>query len=75
MVNYQLAKRRSGNHKTKQIGEISGTGKKPYSQKGTGNARQGLAAFPAVPQEARSFSDRSCAITPTACRRTSASSR
>lgn len=46
MVNYQLAKRRSGNHKTKQIGEISGTGKKPYSQKGTGNARQGSLRSP-----------------------------
>ena len=41
MVNWQLAKRRSGNHKAKQIGDISGTGKKPYAQKGTGNARAG----------------------------------
>lgn len=41
MVNWQLAKRRSGNHKTKTISEISGTGKKPYRQKGTGRARQG----------------------------------
>jgi large subunit ribosomal protein L4 len=41
MVNYQLAKRRSGNHKTKQIWEVSGTTKKPYNQKGTGRARQG----------------------------------
>ncbi len=40
-VNWQLAARRSGNHKTKTISEISGTGKKPYKQKGTGNARQG----------------------------------
>jgi large subunit ribosomal protein L4 len=46
MVNWQLAKRRSGNHKTKQIGEISGTGKKPYNQKGTGNARQGSLRSP-----------------------------
>lgn len=46
MVNWQLAKRRSGNHKTKQIGDISGTGKKPYSQKGTGNARQGSLRSP-----------------------------
>ena len=46
MVNWQLAKRRSGNHKTKQIGEISGTGKKPWSQKGTGNARQGSLRSP-----------------------------
>jgi len=41
MVNWQLAKRRSGNHKTKGISEISGTTKKPYGQKGTGRARQG----------------------------------
>lgn len=41
MVNWQLAKRRSGNHKTKQAGEVSGTGKKPFGQKGTGNARAG----------------------------------
>lgn len=41
MVNYQLAKRRSGNHKTKQRHEVSGTGKKPWAQKGTGRARAG----------------------------------
>ncbi len=41
MVNWQLAKRRSGNHKTKGISEVSGTTKKPYKQKGTGRARQG----------------------------------
>lgn len=41
MVNYQLAKRRSGNHKVKTISEISGTTKKPWRQKGSGRARQG----------------------------------
>lgn len=41
VVHWQLAKRRSGNHKIKGRGEISGTTKKPYRQKGTGNARQG----------------------------------
>ena len=41
MVNWQLAKRRAGTHKTKGVSEISGTGKKPYRQKGTGRARQG----------------------------------
>ena len=41
MVNWQLAKRRAGTHKTKTISEISGTTKKPFKQKGTGNARQG----------------------------------
>ena len=33
MVRYQLSKRRSGNHKTKGISEISGTTKKPLSKK------------------------------------------
>jgi large subunit ribosomal protein L4 len=46
MVNYQLAKRRAGTHKTKQIGDISGTTKKPYKQKGTGNARHGSLRSP-----------------------------
>lgn len=41
MVNYQLARRRAGTHKTKQVGEVSGTTKKPFKQKGTGRARQG----------------------------------
>ena len=41
MVNWQLAKRRAGTHKTKGISDISGTTKKPYKQKGTGHARQG----------------------------------
>lgn len=41
MVNYQLAKRRSGNHKVQTREEVTGTGKKPWSQKGTGRARAG----------------------------------
>ena len=41
MIRYQLAKKRSGNHKTKGISEISGTTRKPFKQKGTGSARQG----------------------------------
>ncbi len=41
MVNYQLAKRRQGTHKTKTVGEIAGSGAKPFRQKGTGRARQG----------------------------------
>ncbi len=45
-VNWQLAKRRCGNHKTKVIGDISGTTKKPYRQKGTGRARQGSLRSP-----------------------------
>lgn len=41
MVNYQLAKRRRGTHKTKTVGEISGTTRKAYRQKGTGRSRVG----------------------------------
>ncbi len=41
MVNYQLAKRRSGNHSAQTRDRVSGTGKKPWSQKGTGRARAG----------------------------------
>lgn len=46
MVNYQLAKRRVGTHKTKGISDIQGTTKKPYNQKGTGRARQGSLRSP-----------------------------
>ncbi len=46
MVNWQLAKRRQGTHKTKGISDISGTTKKPYKQKGTGRARQGSLRSP-----------------------------
>ena len=46
VVQWQLAKRRSGNHKTKGISEISGTTRKPYRQKGTGNARHGSRRSP-----------------------------
>jgi large subunit ribosomal protein L4 len=41
MVNYQLAKRRAGTHKAKSRGEVQGTTKKAYKQKGTGRARHG----------------------------------
>ncbi len=41
VVRWQLAKRQSGDHKTKTLGEISGSTKKPFRQKGTGRARQG----------------------------------
>lgn len=45
-VHWQLAKRRSGNHKAKTIAEISGTTAKPWAQKGTGRARQGSTRSP-----------------------------
>ncbi|GAB4170551.1 MAG: 50S ribosomal protein L4 [Geothermobacteraceae bacterium] len=46
MVRYQLAKRRQGTAKTKGRSEVAGGGKKPYRQKGTGNARQGTVRAP-----------------------------
>jgi large subunit ribosomal protein L4 len=46
VVEWQLAKRRSGNHQTKEIADISGTTKKMYRQKGTGGARHGSKRAP-----------------------------
>lgn len=46
MVNWQLAKRRSGNHASKGVSDISGTTKKPWRQKGTGRARAGSLRSP-----------------------------
>ncbi len=46
VVQWQLAKRRAGTHKTKGISDISGTTAKPFKQKGTGNARQGSRRSP-----------------------------
>ena len=42
----QLAAARAGTAKTKNRGEVSGTGKKPFAQKGTGRARQGSVRAP-----------------------------
>ncbi len=46
VVHWQLARRRAGTHKVKGMGEVQGTTKKPYRQKGTGNARQGSLRSP-----------------------------
>jgi large subunit ribosomal protein L4 len=46
MVNWQLAKRRAGTHKTKGISEVRGTTARPYRQKGTGRARHGSLRSP-----------------------------
>ena len=45
-IRYQNAKSRQGTHKTKSRSEVSGRAKKPFSQKGTGNARQGSSKPP-----------------------------
>jgi len=43
VIDWQRAKARSVSHSIKTVGEVSGTTKKPFKQKGTGNARQGNA--------------------------------
>ena len=45
-IDLQLASLRQGTHKTKTRSEVSGGGRKPYRQKGTGNARQGTIRAP-----------------------------
>ena len=42
----QLAAARQGTHSTKTRGQVSGGGRKPFRQKGTGNARQGSIRAP-----------------------------
>jgi len=46
VVTAQLAAARQGTHKTKNRGEVSGTGVKPFKQKGTGRSRQGSVRAP-----------------------------
>ena len=46
VVTAQLAHRRAGTQSTKTRAEVSGGGKKPFKQKGTGNARQGSTRAP-----------------------------
>lgn len=46
MVRYQLAARRQGTAAVKNRSAVAGGGKKPYRQKGTGNARQGTIRAP-----------------------------
>ena len=55
MVNYQLAKRRAGTHKTKGRSEITGTTRKPFKQKGTGRARQGSGKVPQMRGGGKAF--------------------
>jgi large subunit ribosomal protein L4 len=54
-INWQLAKRQAGTHKTKGRAEINRTGKKMYAQKGTGGARHGSARVPQFRGGGRAF--------------------
>ena len=45
-INLYMANRRQGTHATKNRSEVSGGGRKPWRQKGTGNARQGSIRAP-----------------------------
>jgi large subunit ribosomal protein L4 len=55
VITWQLAKRRSGNHKIQVRNEVSRTGKKMYKQKGTGGARHGSRRAPQFVGGSRAF--------------------
>lgn len=55
VVKWQLAERRQGTHMTKTKGLVSGGGKKPFKQKGTGGARQGSTRSPLMPGGGTTF--------------------
>lgn len=55
LVRWQLVSRRQGTHATKTKGLVSGGGKKPFKQKGTGNARQGSSRSPLMPGGGTAF--------------------
>ncbi len=55
VVRWQLACRRQGNAATKTKGLVSGGGKKPFKQKGTGGARQGSSRSPLMPGGGTAF--------------------
>ncbi len=54
-VKRHLGNQRQGNAKVKSRGEVSGGGKKPFRQKGTGRARQGSNTSPLMPGGGRAF--------------------
>lgn len=54
----QLANRRAGTVKTKTRSEVAGSNKKPFKQKGTGNARQGNVRAPQYPGGGVAFGPR-----------------
>ena len=53
VVHWQQAKRRSGNHKTKGMGEVQGTTRKPYQAEGHRQRAAGQPAGAAVPHRRR----------------------
>src|SRR5580704_7564009 len=55
VIKAQLAERRQGTAKTKVKSEVRGGGKKPFKQKGTGNARQGSSRSPLQPGGGQNF--------------------
>lgn len=55
VVKWQLASRRQGTHMVKTRALVRGGGKKPFKQKGTGNARQGSSRSPLMPGGAKLF--------------------
>src|SRR3954470_399025 len=55
VIKAQLAGRRQGTAKTKVKSEVRGGGKKPFRQKGTGNARQGSTRSPLHPGGGQNF--------------------
>jgi large subunit ribosomal protein L4 len=55
VIKAQLAGRRQGTVKTKTKGEVRGGGRKPFRQKGTGNARQGSSRSPLHPGGGQTF--------------------
>lgn len=57
-VKQYLANQRQGTHKSKERGEVSGSTKKPYKQKGTGNARAGHKRSPLWRHGGRVFGPR-----------------
>lgn len=58
MVEWQRAAKQAGTHKTKERGEVSGTTKKPFKQKGTGQARQGSLKGPHMVGGGKAFGPR-----------------
>src|SRR6476619_3772657 len=64
VVTAQLAAARQGTHSTKTRAEVSGGGKKPYRQKGTGRARQGSTRAPQFAGGGLGHGPRPCVYSP-----------